>query len=78
MSSEAVLTLQAQIAEAKLAKHQLAMGKQLVTLSYSAEGTNTQQWSPASLPALERHIALLEANLARLTGIGRRRPIYIS
>ncbi|PZU78205.1 gpW family head-tail joining protein [Agrobacterium sp.] len=78
MSSEAALTLQAQIAEAKLAKHQLAMGKQLVTLSYSAEGTNTQQWSPASLPVLERHIAQLEADLARLTGIGRRRPIYIS
>ncbi len=78
MSTEAILALQSQIAEAKLAKHQLAMGKQLITLSYSAEGSNTQQWSPASIPALERHIAQLEADLARMTGVGRRRPIYFS
>ncbi|MQV12213.1 hypothetical protein GHL01_00440 [Sinorhizobium meliloti] len=77
MSTEAILTLQSQIAEAKLASHQLAMGKQLIVLSYAAEGTNTQQWSPASLPALKLHIAQLETELARLTGIGGRRPMYI-
>jgi len=77
MSTEAFLTLQSQIAEAKLASHQLAMGKQLVVLSYSAEGTNTQQWSPASLPMLKHHISQLEAELARMTGVGGRRPMYI-
>lgn len=78
MSTEAILTLQSQIAEAKLAKHKIAMGQHLVVLSYSAEGTNTQQWSQANLAGLERHIAQMEMELSRLTGVGRRRPIYFS
>lgn len=78
MATTEILSLQMRIAEAEMAKHQIAMGKQLVVLSYSAEGTNTQQWSQASLPALERHIADMKAQLARFTGVGVRGPIYIA
>jgi hypothetical protein len=78
MNTEALLTLQAQLAEAKLAKHKIAMGQQLITLSYSAEGTNSQQYGPAQLPMLERHIAQLEAEIARAQGIGIRRAFTIA
>lgn len=78
MSATRLQQLQLWLAEAELAKQQLAIGKQVITLSYSAEGSNMQQFAPGNIDALKAHILELKAEIASLTGIGTRRPIYFA
>jgi hypothetical protein len=69
-------TLELRLAEAELAKHKLAMGKQVVTLSYAVEGGNMQQFNQASLPLLKAHISELKAEIARAKGQRGRGAFY--
>lgn len=78
MSATRLQQLQGWLLEAELAKHKMAMGQQLVMLSYSAEGSNAQQWAPGNIDALDTHILKLKSEIASLTGIGNRRPIYFA
>lgn len=69
-------TLELRLAEAELAKHKIAMGKQVILQSYAAEGSNTLQFGPANLPELKAHISELKAEIARARGQRGRGAFY--
>jgi len=69
-------TLKLRLAEAELAKHKLLMGEKTVMLSYSAEGQHSTQYHQTSIPQLSAYINELKDRIARLEGVGGRRPMY--
>jgi hypothetical protein len=71
-------TLQARLAEAEEARHQLAIGKQGVTLDVGDLGSKT--YARTDLDKLDAYIAALKSELSTATGVpqDRRRPIHLS
>lgn len=65
-----IFTLQTQLTEAEQARHRLLTGTQEVTVSLQGLGTAT--YSQANIEALERYIADLRGQIARLNGGPRR------
>ncbi|TKW61710.1 MAG: hypothetical protein DI628_03540 [Blastochloris viridis] len=66
-------TLQSRLADAETARHKLLTGTQEVTVNLHGFGSTT--YTQANVKALDRYIAELRMQIARLTGGPRRGPI---
>lgn len=58
-------TLEQWLAEARLARHRLAIGSATVSVRF---GDRAVEYSPASVPALDTYIASLERRIAAAKG----------
>lgn len=65
-----LLTLQGWLAEALLAQHKLAIGQQEVSVSYEGKSAT---FTPADSYKLDAYVVKLQAQIAALTGVSRRR-----
>lgn len=68
-------TLQTRLSEAETALHDLTIGRREVSVSWS-DGQQVS-YSKADIPELRRYIQDLKAQIAALTGKGRRKPISL-
>jgi hypothetical protein len=72
-----ILTLKLWLAEAEIARHQMAQGKQKTMASAAMDGGgNSAQWAAASPEALDRHIANLKNEIAVAEGGPVRQAFY--
>ncbi len=69
-----ITQLQANLADAQSALHQLNTGQQVV--EFDRNGTKVK-YTPASVPALERYISKLQSDIANFTGGGARRRAIV-
>mgnify|MGYP001041095627 CR=1 FL=1 len=74
LTPEQIAEIQAQLAEAKAARHiLLTQGGVVKTMTRARDSIQETQWSPAKLSDLERYIAELERQLGLCPSIVRAR-----
>jgi hypothetical protein len=76
--SAELLQLRAWLADAELARHKTAVGKQAQRVAYN--GQNDVTFAVADLGKLDSYIAQLRARIGKLdgTGAGQLRPIHMT
>jgi hypothetical protein len=72
-------TARSRLAEAEAARHRIVTGKGQQQVTTGAAGqTSMVTFQAADLGRLDRYIAELRNDIARLSGRGGRRPIYFA
>lgn len=67
--------IEAQLAEARSARHALIVGSKTVSVEYDGRKV---QYTMMSIAGLDAYIRRLEQQLASVTGIGRRRALRVT